>query len=163
MVVLGKANRVTLVCDSYTGRGSSISVVTCMVGIEMSRTGSILEGPRMAQNLWGLGDTLWVSLCRGPPPAVCPLVSLLGDRLISAQQPSLCPPLGDSHGCCSERARHTSSALLHCGFGSLSFRVGTTRRGRGLTRSAFGPGEVLGGGGAVRGGKGVLGRRPHAH
>lgn len=144
---------------THTGRGSSISVVTCMVGIEMSRTGSILEGPRMAQRSSGVwGTHPGCPFAGGPPPAVRPLVSPLGDRLISAQQPSLCPRLGDSQGCCSEGARHTSSALVHCGFGSLSFRVGTTRRRRGLTRSAFGPGEVLGG--RCLAGKGCWGEGP---
>lgn len=65
----------------------------------------------------------------------------------------------DSHGCCSEGAGTPhSSALVHCGFGSLSFRVGTTEAKEALTRSAFGPGEVWRGG--ARRGKGCWGEGP---
>lgn len=67
-----KADRVTLVCDSRTGGGSSVSVVTCMVGMERDERNweCFVRSQNGSEKLWGLGDTLWSlwSLGRGPSP-----------------------------------------------------------------------------------------------
>lgn len=112
-----KADRVTLVCDLRTGGGSSVSVVTCMVGMERDeRNWECFGGPRMARRssgVWGTRSGACGPLAGGPPPAVHPLVSPpLGDGPISAQQPSLCPRGSATHTAAAQRGPGTPPRRL---------------------------------------------------
>ena len=156
VVVLGKVEGATLVSVCVTHALGEVPLSPSPSSLawseqkQMSRSGSILEGPRMAQRSSGVqgtrsgdcGHGACGPVAGGPPPVVLPLVPVPVMVSFQPRSRASVPWAQRLTGPLLGEGRRAPSGLVLCGFGALSFPVGTTRRRRRLTRSAFGPGEV---------------------
>lgn len=155
VVALGKAEGVTLVSVCVTHALGEVPLSPSPSSLAWSeqkheqKREYLGRSSNGSEKLGGLGDTsgdcgggACGRVAGGSPPVVLPLVP--APVMVSFQPSSRAsvPRAQRLTGPLLGGGRHTPSGLVHCGFGALGFRVGTTRRRRGLTRSAFGPGEV---------------------